>query len=126
MCPGYNYNEAPVMCLEGTNNAKGWGSHGKAHSNLEVGMDAYRNKRLRNNQDTDVISYKEGSKLCIDAVRESAAKNCDPECLQAQLDDHYKQCKKADGTSATLRPADGGGKFIEMTPKNTPKPTPNR
>ncbi|MFC3156035.1 HNH/endonuclease VII fold toxin-2 domain-containing protein, partial [Gilvimarinus japonicus] len=93
VCPGYNYNEAPVMCLEGTNNAKGWGSHGSAHSNLEVDMKHYRDERFEKNQNTDVISYKEGSKICIDAVREAAAKNCDPECLQAQLDHHYNQCK---------------------------------
>ncbi|MFC3156012.1 HNH/endonuclease VII fold toxin-2 domain-containing protein, partial [Gilvimarinus japonicus] len=93
VCPGYNYNEAPVMCLEGTNNAKGWGSHGNAHSNLEVDMKHYRDERFEKNQNTDVISYKEGSKICIDAVREAAAKNCDPECLQAQLDHHYNQCK---------------------------------
>jgi hypothetical protein len=78
VCPGYDYNEAPVICLEGTENKAGWGSHGKAHSNLEVGMQQYRNERKANSQNTDLISYKEGSKLCIDAVRATTAKHCDP------------------------------------------------
>lgn len=118
-CPGYNYDEAPTMCLEGTSNSAGWGSHGDAHGNLKKTMEHYREtESKRAGGDPDTIAYDKARDEGIDAARKSAALQCDPDCLKAQLDDHYKQCKKPDGSSAKLRPADGGGKFIEMKPKD--------
>lgn len=119
VCPGYDYNEAPVICLEGTKNAAGWGSHGKAHSNLETNMKFYRDKRQSNGLNTDLISYKDGSKLGIEAVREAAAKHCDPKCLQAQLDHHYNQCKDleaetTDDNDVELEPNDGKGRLKKI------------
>lgn len=125
-CPGYSYNDAPTMCLEGTSNSAGWGSHGDAHANLKDSMKNYRDNEKNIGGDPDSISYEKAQQESIDAVRKEAATQCDPDCLKAQLDDHYKQCKKPDGTSSKLLPSDGGGKFIEMKPKDTPKSTPTR
>jgi hypothetical protein len=119
-CPGYSYDDAPTMCLEGTSNSAGWGSHGDAHANLKTTMKHYRdteNERLGG--DPDSISYDAAQKQGIDAVRKEAATQCDPDCLKAQLDDHYKQCKKKDGTSSNLLPSDGCGKFNKMKPDTT-------
>jgi hypothetical protein len=126
-CPGYNYDEAPTMCLEGTSNSAGWGSHGDAHANLKTTMKRYRETEdKRAGGDPDSISYEKAQQESIDAVRKEAATQCDPDCLKAQLDDHYKQCKKPDGTSSKLIPSDGGGKFIEMRPDTTaPDDTPD-
>ena len=33
-CPGYDYDKAPTICLEGTKNLEGHGSHGMAHTKL--------------------------------------------------------------------------------------------
>lgn len=126
-CPGYNYDNAPTMCLEGTNNSAGWGSHGDAHANLKESMRRYRKEEnKRPGGDPDLISYEKAQQESIDAVRKEAATQCDPDCLKAQLDDHYKQCKQKDGTSAKLLPSDGCGEFRKMKPDTTvPDDTPD-
>lgn len=112
-CPGYDHDEAPVMCLEGSTNRDGWGSHGNAHSALKRRMDAYRNDRTAAGQSPNTISYQEGRDESIDAVREVAAKQCDPDCLKAQLDSFY-DCKDKD-----LVPQDGTGEFVSQPEPDT-------
>lgn len=111
-CDGYNKGEAPVMCLEGTSNNAGWGSHGEAHQKLKNKMSDYRRDRSLANQSPNTISYDDAANNGIDAVRDAAARQCDKNCLRAQLDEYYK-CK-----DKTLKPADGTGPMIKM-----PEPT---
>ncbi|MFC3154617.1 hypothetical protein [Gilvimarinus japonicus] len=111
--------------MEGTKNDAEWGSHDKAHSNLEVGMDKYRQNRQLDKKIPISFHMKKSSKLCIDAVRESAAKNCDSKCLQAQLDYHYKQCKDLEAEASDesdaekLEPNAGTGRLPTLPKKVT-------
>lgn len=105
----YDYRTAPTICLEGTNNHVG--SHGVAHTALEISITEYKKKGL------PTISYKEASKLGIDAVREANPK-CSEACLQAQLDKYYKDtldCKE----DSQLKPNPG-----KPEPKVTTKAKP--
>lgn len=118
-CPGYSYEDAPTMCLEGTSNSEGWGSHGDAHANLKKSVHRYRESRLAQKKNPNVISYNEASNQGVDAVRDAAASQCDPDCLKAQLNDHYKQCggsNEEDLKSETeeLLPTAGDAKFREI------------
>lgn len=117
-CPGYDHDEAPVMCLEGTSNNAGWGSHGNAHAALKQRMDTYRESRTQAGQSPNTISYEDGRDQSIDAVRDVAAKQCDPECLKAQLDSYYKNmCNNED-----LTPNDGTGAFRPQSEPSTTAP----
>ena len=108
-CAGYDKGDAPTICLEGTKNGFKHGSHGLAHQNLSDSMKEYR----KNNNGTDTISYDEAKKQGIDAVRNAGALQCDPKCLEAQLDAHYKGCagknlKAVAGTGGGTGSTDGG------------------
>ncbi|WP_341646003.1 HNH/endonuclease VII fold toxin-2 domain-containing protein [Thauera sp. SDU_THAU2] len=111
-CAGYNANDAPVICLEGTKNAEGWGSHGTAHQQLKLGMINYQDMRTLAGLSPNVISYSDMADAGIAAVRETAARQCDPACLRAQLDEYYDKCK-----NNSLTPTDGTGPYI---PKSEP------
>ncbi|NHZ81340.1 hypothetical protein F2P44_18965 [Massilia sp. CCM 8695] len=84
-CPGYDYDNAPTMCLEGANNAALHGSHGMAHNNLKVAMAKYKAATGK-----DTLPYADAKKHAIDAVQMAGAIQCKRECLEAQLDAHYK------------------------------------
>lgn len=86
-CPGYDYDMAPTICLEGTNNADGHGSHGMAHAKLKSSIDEYKKVTKK-----DTMSYDDAKKRGLDAVAASGAGHCDRKCLEAQLDEHYKGC----------------------------------
>ncbi len=87
-CPGYDKEDAPTICLEGTKNGFEHGSHGAAHKNLSDSMKEYR----KNNSNTDTISYDKAKDQGIAAVQKAGAAHCDKKCLEAQLDAHYKGC----------------------------------
>lgn len=107
-CTSYTKGSAPVMCLEGTTNDKGWGTHGNAHATLKDLINKYREKRTRKNQSPNNISQEEMSNNAIDAVRNSgAALQCDKECLLAQLNAYYK-CPNG------MSPKDGTGPMSNM------------
>lgn len=113
-CPGYKYEEAPVMCLEGTSNLKGWGSHGTAHQILKTSMDEYKA-----DTGSETISYKDAKKQALDAAEKAGAKRCDRKCLEAQLDEHYK----CDGKDLKATAGTGGRpKKSTVTPPPTPTP----
>lgn len=119
-CPGYDKKDAPVMCLEGTSNNAGWGSHGGAHQNLKEGIKNYRLRRLAVGQSPNTISYNDAANQGIDAVRDAAAGQCDKDCLRAQLDEYY-DCKGKD-----LKATDGTGPMSKMPePPVLPKPNTN-
>ncbi len=110
-CQPYNHDAAPVICLEGTSNNAGWGSHGAAHTTLKTEIENYRIKRKSLGL-PDTISYDDMAKLSIKAVRNSgAAFACDPNCLMAQLDAFYK-------CSSDMMPKDGTGAMKK--PENLP------
>lgn len=110
-CPGYDHGEAPVICLEGTTHFPGWGSHGEAHQKLKDKIKDYRKDRSAKKSSPNTISYKDASRLGIDAVREAGARQCDAACLQAQLDAHYQNCENTNGVSQDLTPTDGTSGF---------------
>jgi hypothetical protein len=87
-CPGYDQDKAPVMCLEGRNNCETHGSHGGAHGALKETMSDYKT-----DSSSDTISYEDAKKQGLDAAQKSGAAHCDRDCLEAQLDAHYKGCK---------------------------------
>jgi hypothetical protein len=97
-CPGYDYDNAPTMCLEGSKNGPKHGSHGMAHGNLKDSINKYTEKHK-----TNILSYDEAKKQGIDAVQKAGAIQCERKCLEAQLDAHYK-C-----TGKNLNANAGGG-----------------
>jgi hypothetical protein len=84
-CPGYDYDSAPTMCLEGAKNGPTHGSHGMAHHRLKQAMDRYRALTSK-----DKLSYEDAKEHAIDAVQRAGAIQCERKCLEAQLDAHYK------------------------------------
>lgn len=113
-CTPYTKGGTPVMCLEGTTNDKGWGTHGNAHAMLKDLMKQYRGDQKTAGKSPNVISQKEMSSNAVDAVRHSgAALQCDKDCLLAQLNAYYS-CP--DGMS----PKDGTGPMPKM-----PEPLPD-
>ncbi|MDR0701436.1 MAG: hypothetical protein LBF61_03340 [Azoarcus sp.] len=106
-CPGYNKNDALVMCLEGSTNHAGWGTHGNAHANLQEEIRHYRKM-----ENATEISYNDMAEKGIDAVRRAARFQCDKKCLRAQLDRNYN-CE-----GKTLSPSDGTGR-TQASPKSS-------
>lgn len=98
-CEGYKYKEAPTICLEGQDNT--YGSHGRAHKELTKSITNYRLKH------GDKISYTEMRNRALEAIKNST-QQCKPECLQAQLDDYYKNCKELDANSGSSSQSKGG------------------
>jgi hypothetical protein len=115
LCPGYDYDKAPTMCLEGTQNGEKHGSHGMAHGALKKSIDIYKKFAKK-----DTLSYQEAKDQGIDAVRLAGAIQCDRKCLEAQLDAHYKGCVGKELNAD----AGNGGRKATTTPKVTPKPKP--
>ncbi|VUD46582.1 hypothetical protein TDB9533_00852 [Thalassocella blandensis] len=88
-CQNYNYNNAPVVCVEGTTQSEG-GSHEAIHTatNEEVVP-----RRLWGTQGADTASYSD----VRDAVIRAHAKTfpfstCPRKCLKEQLDNAYQNC----------------------------------
>jgi hypothetical protein len=86
-CPGYDYDMAPTVCLEGTNNHAGHGSHGMAHGNLKTSIQRYKTRTKK-----DTIPYADAKKHGLDAIELAGVGHCERACLEAQLDKHYKGC----------------------------------
>lgn len=105
-CPGYDYESAPTMCLEGTTNGPLHGSHGMAHQNLKLAIGIYKGETGKAK-----LSYDDAKKHAINAVQKAGALQCDRKCLEAQLDAHYKCAGKELNANAG-----GGG----ATKKNKP------
>jgi len=97
-CPDYDYEKAPTVCAEGTGN-----SHGGSHQGLhDVLAERMQNHVLKHN--TTKISYENYRQHAIVAFyRNFPESGCNPRCLKAQLDSHYK-C-----TGKTLKAASGKG-----------------
>jgi hypothetical protein len=95
-CPGYDADDAPCICSEGTSHSLG-GSHEKLHTALEPkiekGADA-------NGQ----LSYGQSRDMSVKATRE-VAPNCSKACLKAQLDKYHKKACNQQGDNFKLRAA---------------------
>lgn len=103
------------MCLEGTSNNEGWGTHGKAHAKLKGKMKEYREDRSETGQSPNTIAYDDMASNAVDAVRGSgAALQCDKDCLLAQLKAYYN-CPNG------MLPKDGTGAMSRM-PEPEPEP----
>jgi hypothetical protein len=134
VCAGYTKRGAPTICLEGSSNNAGWGSHGNAHAALKKLMEEYRLGRVAEGKSPNSISYDKMADHAIDAVRLSgAALQCSKACLRAQLDAYYKCGKGTDGLKSgdgqdetdeqeddCLKPGDGTCKMPRM-PEPLPK-----
>ncbi|MFK1438025.1 PAAR-like domain-containing protein [Pseudomonas aeruginosa] len=96
-CYTGKHRGAPTLCVEGVNNAHG--SHGASHTALEekLGRQGFPNGTP--------ISYGQMRDTAIDAAKDAGAGDCDPKCLQAQLDEYYKGCNE--GTNKNLRAHSG-------------------
>ena len=88
ICSGYDYDKAPVVCAEGTNQYHG--SHGAMHMSME--------KHVRGSLDGNKISYKDARDAAIKAHRDTFPMSfCSADCLRAQLDKYYnKACDNHD------------------------------
>jgi hypothetical protein len=105
-CPGYNHNDAPTVCVEGTNNSHG--SHGVAHRALGAELD-----KLEFPSGKQILKGEKITKSqAIDAAAASIEmafpeSGCDPKCIKAQLHSYYDRLnctpKNASGQSG------GGG-----------------
>ena len=111
---GYDHNNAPTICLEGTDNTHG--SHGVAHSKLRAKIEKYQEKQEvakkagGKGANPDRISYKDAKEAALDAIR-FVAPFCKRACLEAQLDAYYANCNK--GAEKNLKPSYGGGRSPE-------------
>ncbi len=112
-CPGYDYDSAPTICMEGTNNHAAHGSHGMAHGKLKTSMDEYRRQHNKNS-----MPYAEAKKKGLDAIEAAGAAHCDRKCLEAQLDKHYKGCV---GKELAAHSGSGGGEFQGTSKKGVKK-----
>lgn len=87
-CLGYDPNEAPTVCVEGTNNSHG--SHGVAHRALGAELDKLElpkgRKILKGEQITKKDAISAASKSIETAFPESG---CEPKCIEAQLRAFY-------------------------------------
>ncbi|WP_354684936.1 HNH/endonuclease VII fold toxin-2 domain-containing protein [Cupriavidus necator] len=84
-CNGYNYEEAPTVCAEGTGNSHG-GSHQALHDELDKRM-----KKHVNTTRSQAITYEDYREHAIKTFQETFPESgCDKKCLRAQLDAHYK------------------------------------
>jgi len=90
-CQDYDYQEAPTICLEGTDNIHG--SHGRAHVKLKKTIASYGKGKK--------IPYESMRDKSMDSVKDST-EQCDQDCLLAQLDAAYDNCDD-------LVAHDGGG-----------------
>jgi GHH signature containing HNH/Endo VII superfamily nuclease toxin 2 len=88
----YTYGGAPTICLEGQDN--NFGTHGKAHAKLGKAMEHWRDSI------GNAISYPDMRDKALDAVSH-VTKHCKPECLKAQLDSYYKNCKDLKAVAGT-------------------------
>lgn len=106
-CDHYDHDEAPTLCVEGTNN--GNGTHGKVHDELLKQVEEYKKGGWFGPRDK--ASYGKMRDMGIDSVQKTFPESkCDEKCLRAQLDAYYKEkCKKA-------MPAAAG----KRAPKDTP------
>ncbi|MEO7591523.1 MAG: HNH/endonuclease VII fold toxin-2 domain-containing protein, partial [Byssovorax sp.] len=108
---GYDHNNAPTICLEGTNNTHG--SHGVAHSQLRTRIENYQTKQELAKKagipgaNPDRISYADAKKAALDSLK-LVAPHCNPDCLEAQLDAYYENCNKV--ADKNLKPSYGGGR----------------
>ena len=108
-CDGYNHDEAPTMCVEGTNN--GNGTHGKAHDSLVKIVDKYKEGSVFSGP-RENASYGKMRDMGINSVEKTFPESkCDEKCLRAQLDAYYKgKCKKPMPAAAGKKsPAKDGG-----------------
>ncbi|WP_220815174.1 HNH/endonuclease VII fold toxin-2 domain-containing protein [Pseudomonas paralcaligenes] len=118
-CTSYDNNSAPVMCLEGTKNNEGWGTHGNAHIKLKDLIRIYRNERSKSGKSPNIISLDDMASNAVDAVRLSgAALQCDRDCLLAQLKAYYN-CPNG------MLPKDGTGVMSKMPEPTPPTETPD-
>lgn len=85
-CPGYKYETAPTVCVEGF--SQNHGSHGRVHDAMDREVTALaKNGQLQNG----TMSMKQA----LDAATRSHSEafplsRCSPECIRAQLEGYYK------------------------------------
>ncbi|MET0026291.1 MAG: HNH/endonuclease VII fold toxin-2 domain-containing protein [Candidatus Thiodiazotropha sp.] len=95
-CPGYDADQAPCICTEGTSHSLG-GSHQRIHDaiepKIEQGADA-----------NGELSYGQSRDMSVDATRK-AAPNCSKACLKAQLDKYHKKACNQQGDNFNVRAA---------------------
>ena len=94
-CGSYKYNDAPVVCAEGTNDTNG--SHGAAHG----AMDDAASDRM--NKITETLSYEDARDAAIEShIKTFPFSLCSKKCLQAQMDNYHKK-KAGCNESAQLK-----------------------
>ncbi|WP_348945264.1 hypothetical protein ABHF33_01245 [Chitinibacter sp. FCG-7] len=108
----YSHGSAPTMCLEGTSNGPGNGSHGAAHTLTEDYINDKRNQPS--------VPYNKTA----DDISERLAKpyGCKKECIKAQLDKYYKEAHTCKDSEAAVTPHSGlpnGGPTVPTKPPKT-------
>ena len=103
-CTGYTNAGAPTICLEGQDNAHG--SHGRAHERLDEIMRNFNGPKAP----PKPISYAEMRKKSLEALNEHIDQ-CKKACLEAQLDEYFKNCGDlvAKSGKGGAVPKDGAG-----------------
>jgi len=107
-CPGYDYDMAPTVCLEGTKNGKEHGSHGMAHGNLKESIGGYKEKFSK-----DTISYEiireikhKAGKPGVTAVEVQAGSRI-IEKLREFEQEGLKRLEKESGVRISFKPVEG-------------------
>jgi hypothetical protein len=89
-CPGYVHGEAPVICVEGTNQHHG--SHGKMHDGTDRALKRlHKQNKVKNGK----IPYPAMRDAVIGVMQRTFGAGCTTQCLKDQMDNYYdKKCKK--------------------------------
>ena len=91
-CPGYDKDQAPTICVEGTNNSNG--THGQIHDVLVLQMQKFRAGGFFGSRTT--MDYDTARNKGVTSVMATFPESrCSKRCLAAQLDAYYKnKCTK--------------------------------
>jgi len=107
---GYDDNKALCVCLEGSNQHAG--SHGKNHAAIDHIVDEHLGKKKGQN-----VNLGEYNRACAVAVAVQC--NCDPDCIEKQLDNHFKNDQKIDPKNTNVKHWDSSSKALDAnTPAN--------
>lgn len=109
-CSGYNYKEAPTVCLEGTSHSMG--SHGECHDIMDALTDKTKGAKLPKGAEMEsaILQAADSHRRLMEQMGYSEwfglADFCDKECIEAQLKYYYG---KMNCTPNPKKKTEGGG-----------------
>ena len=81
-CPNYNAGDAPVACVVGADHKTG--EHGDIHAKTDELLE----KHMLANECKFTLN--DSIDIATKALKATVGRGCDPKCIRAQLENHYK------------------------------------